>query len=408
MPGLAASRPTDNELLSAIAQQAPNTRTISEVVPSRDGQRLAIITTSRAPAERLAHTNLWVSREDGTELQPIEVADDAGSGTEYISVRTAGWSPDSRALAYDYANSSFKYGRHASLVWFGNGAKADVQDLGALTRSAAFTADGHYFTFTQSTSIVGPGATRDGAVDLASRGVLLPARTVTPEVAGAPPQPVTYAAECARAQEPDWTPSTTSGSWMEQALSVPDPGCRFGANANDRGPMPSPAPESTPAPSPTPTPTPKPDTAGASDAPANITRPAEGTGLVPISDRTTPLGPTLRLRSSAKGLTRAMRRGLRIQLDVAGATSLKAYVLVARPSNENLFSFADGSTTYTIGRLSLDRPPSQRQTIAIPFTKDARKVLPRFLKITVTVRLVATDAAGHRTVVERQVALTDF
>ncbi len=278
-----------------------------------------------------------------------------------------------------------------------------VQPLPLASSAGTFTQDGRYYTFTAPARFSDPAfGVRDGAVDLASRSVFTGARTVyaaAPD--GSAPAEPTYAPECSRATEPDWTPASPGGSWMEQALSSPDPGCRFGANAGDPG-----APSVTP--TPTPTPSTKPDVAGASDAPASITQPAQGTGLVPISDRIPQLGPTVRFRSSAKGLTRALRRGLRVQLDVAGATSLKAYVLVARPSNEDLFAFDGGSTTYTIGRLSIDRPPSQTQTIAIPFTRASRAPLSRFLKITVTVRVVATDGAGNRTVVERQLALTDF
>lgn len=415
-PSLAAARATDDELLTAIAQQAPNTRTISRVVPSHGGDRLAVITASRAPGEQVSHTNLWVTNDEATGLAAVDVVDTAGSGTEYISVGGVSWSADDRALAYNAANSSYKYGQHASLVWFGPGGSFEIQQLGSLTAGGTFTADGRYFTFTQALGLSGPTGARDGAVDLASRAVLLPARTTYPSIAGQPQRPDEYAAECARAQESDWVPAATAGSWMERALSSPDPGCRFGANASEPlptatpSPTPSPAPTASPTPTPTPSPTPapaNPDIPGASDAPASITRPAQGTGLVPIAERT-PLGPTVRFRSSAKGLTRAMRRGLRIKLDVAGAASLKAYVIVARPSNEGLFALDGGSSTFTIGRLSVRRPPSQTQTIAIPFTKDSRAALGRFLKITVTVRLVATDTAGNRTVVERQVALTDF
>lgn len=415
VPSLAQARATDDALLAAIAQQAPNTRSIAAVTPSHDGDRLAVVTSSRAPGEQLSHTNLWVTNEDATGVRAIEVVDTAGSGTEYISVGRAAWSADDRVLAYNFGNSAQKYALHASLVWFAADGSFELQGLGSLSTGGAFTADGRYFTFSQALGISGPTGTRDGAVDLASRAVLSGARTTYATLPGQPERPAEYAAECARAQEPGWTPAATTGSWMERALSSPDPGCRFGANADDPAatptpepsPSPAPTPSATPEPSPEPTPSPAPDTAGASDAPATITRPAPGTGLVPIAERT-PLGPTVRFRSSAKGLTRAMQRGLRIKLDVAGATSLKAYVLVARPSSEGLFAFDGGSTTFTIGRLSVQRPPSQTQTIAVPFTRDARKVLPRFLKITVTVRLVATDSAGNRTIVERQVALTDF
>ena len=218
----------------------------------------------------------------------------------------------------------------------------------------------------------------------------------------------------------DWLTShkIPLGRWIEQALSSPDPGCRFGANANDPGKVDSgdevdPTPTASPSPSPTPTPapvaSPTPTPSAANDAPASITQTAQGTGLVPIAERGKPLGPTVRFRSSAKGLTQALRRGLRVKLDLIGAKTLKAYLIVSRPADEELFSVGGaGTKDYTVGRFSVKHPPSQTQTIAVPFTTEARAVMPRFLKITVTVRLVADDRAGNRTIVERQVALTDF
>lgn len=408
-PAASQARASDETLLAAIRAQAPNTLELTTVLPSPDGERLAIETRSRDPRESYAHDNLWIVSADAARLTPVQVADELGSGTEYIGVHSVGWSTTGRALTYVYANSSARFSRGASIVWIADDGSIERQGLGALSDAPRFTADGRYLVFTKDLGLDFSAGVSDNAVDLATRAVFT-ARTTWRAFAGQPTPAPVYALACKRAQEPDWVPAVRA-SWLEGALSSPDPGCRFGANANDPGPAPSPSPTPAASPSPTPGPSPAPavDPSKAEDAPASITRPAQGTGLVPISDRPgTPLGPTVRLRSSAKGLTRALVRGLRIKLDLAGATSLKAYVMVARPAGENLFAFGEGSTSYTIGRLSLVRPPSQTQTIAIPFTREARSALTRFLKITVTVRLVATDAAGNRTVVERQIALTDF
>jgi hypothetical protein len=405
-PAGAADRVSDAQLLASIKAQARHTTELTRVLASHDGAHLAILTRSYAAGEPDSHDELWLADADGSQLTPVEVAFEPSSASAYSSIGTVLWSANDTVLAYQYSNTAVKSARHVELLWFAADRSFDRQNVGDFTETPSFTRDGRYLTFRKPLGFSPPSGTAHGAVDLASRAVLARARVDYPVIAGVPPQRTEFAPECARSQEADWEPALATGPWLEQALSSPDPGCRFGANVNDPVATPTPSPTVTPAPSPTPTPTP--DPAKADDAPANITRPAPGTGLVPIAERPQVLGPTVRVRSSAKGLSRAMRRGLRVKLDLAGATTLKAYLIVARPSNEGLFSFGPGSTTFTIGRLSLKNPPSQTQTIAIPFTKDAREVLPRFLKITVTVRLVATDRAGNRTVVERQVALTDF
>ena len=411
----AQAAPSDAVLLAAIKAQSPSAVSVSEVTPSPDASHLAVTVVARDPlAANQANDELWLTHADGAH--PVPIARPSGSGVGWTSYPTPAWSGDGKLLAY----TDFFLGGHDNYVVRVVGIDGDAItpafSVKHLSESPRFTPDGRYLTFGWSSVITQVNG--DGAVDLAS-GALLVARQSQPHPSPTSPQPVwSYAPECARAQEADWHAATGGSGWMTAALSSPDPGCRFGANVNDPGPVATPTPTATPAPSPSPaatpaptpaaTPAPTPNVAGASDAPESITKPAAGTGLVPISDHTKPLGPTLRIRSSAKGLSQALAKGLRVKLDVAGARSLKAYVIVARPSDEQLFAVPGGSMNYTIGRLSVTNPASQTQTISIPLTKDAREALPRFLKITVTLRLIATDSAGNRTVVERQVPLTDF
>ncbi|MBO9531458.1 MAG: hypothetical protein J7513_00585 [Solirubrobacteraceae bacterium] len=381
-----AAQPTDDALLAAIQLEAPATIAVAQVLPSAGDAHLAIRTRAQAADDSQSHDELWLAAGDGSDLEPVSRS--AGSGAQYVSVASVGWSTDGRHLAFGYLNPAVKSATAAHVVDVdGIDAPRDLT-LGAETTAPQFTADGRYVTFLQET----PRTRSSGALDLASGGILFPARVDDVAIDGTVTGGPWLAPECARAAQPDWVPAVSTGRWLEQALASPDPGCRFGANAAD--------PASTPKTATT-------NVQGASDAPATITR-TVGSDLVTIADRTKPLGPTVRIRSSAKGLTRAIRRGLRIQLDLAGAKTVKAYVIAERPTDEDLLTPSRGTTFITLGRATFRELPSQTQTLAIPLTRDAKRGLPRFLKITVTVRIVAIDKAGNRTTVERNVALTDF
>lgn len=408
LPASAAARASDEQLLTAIQAQAPATTGVVSVSESPNGEHLGIRTRALPSDGAFSHVELWVASADGSALTGLSVFP-YGGAADYNFVDSLVWSRDSARLLYEQGNSASHYSQQAHLVTFADDGVTD-RPIPNLSQNAIFTADGRYAIY-EIAPQSSYGSYSDAALDIAT-GEVFTARTFLPTRGPDYPATWIYAPECKRATDPDWQPAQAGGRWMEQALSSPDPGCRFGANANDPGApepteTPTPSPEPTPAPTPEPTPTPAP-TPTVSDAPASITKPASGTGLVPISERGKPLGPTLRIRSSAKGLSQALRRGLRVKLDVAGAKVLKAYLIVSRPSDEDLFAAGGGSKSYTVGRLSIKNPPSQTQTIAVPFTDEARDVLPRFLKITVTVRLVADDSAGNRTVVERAIPMTDF
>ncbi|MEH3054737.1 MAG: hypothetical protein PGN13_12155 [Patulibacter minatonensis] len=420
IPSLAVARPSDADLLRAIQAKAPSTKSVGAVSASPDGTRLAILTFATPSPRAQQHDDLWLANEDGSGLVGLQVTDGEPGLGEFQRIGGVRWSDDGQRFVYATSNQNSRPSLEAHIVGFTpEGAVLD-NGLGAFTSTPRFTSDGRYVTFGWL-STAGPHGV--GAVDLASGTKLSSARGWWPTGTGE--WTTAYSRECARAAESDWgTPPAEPAAedpqdWLDRALTTsPDPGCRFGANGDEPGPTPRPTPtpdagpDPTPAPSATPTATPTPATkvdpaAAQDDAPA-MTQPAKGTGLVPINERTAALGPSVRIRSTAKGLSRTVSRGLRVNLDVAGARSLKAYVIVTRPENETLFAFRGASRSITVGRLSVSSPPSQAQTISIPILRTARAPLSRFLKITVTVRIVAEDRAGNRTTVERQVPLTDF
>lgn len=380
-----AAAPSDAELLAAIRAEAPGTSSVAQVSVAAGGAHVAVRTRAQGADEASAHDELWLASGDGTTVEPLSRS--AGSGASYVSIGSVAWSADGGSLTYGYLNPAVKGATAAHVVSVGAAGPARDVSLGSETFAPEFSADGRYVTFLQNAS---PRTRSSGALDLASGAILLPARVDVIDGSGESPW---LAPECARAAEQGWVPAQSTGRWLEQALAAPDPGCRWGANAADPAP-------STSAPT-------TPDVLGASDAPPSITR-AVGDHLVTIAERARPVGPTIRIRSSAKGLTRAIRRGLRIRLDLAGARTVKAYVIAERPRDEGLLTPSAGTGFTTLGRAAFRDLPSQTQTLAIPFTRAAKRGLPRFLKITVTVRIVATDKAGNRTTVERDIALTDF
>ncbi|MFT4036496.1 MAG: hypothetical protein QM679_13060 [Patulibacter sp.] len=400
LPAAAGAAPlSDADLLAAIQQQAPDTTAITDVVAGPGVGRLAIRTRAAADGDPTAHDELWSADADGTQLTPLRRS--TGSAAAFTTIGPVRWSEDGVFLAYVSANSAAKISSAAHVVTFNADGSPTDRSLGNLSDAPQFTADGRYVTFVRQDSALQQAT---GAYDLASGALLSPARIdyVAPD--GTTTAPSWYAPECARAAEAGWVSSLSGGRWMERALASPDPGCRFGANVNDPG---APAPETVNADDPV---VPAPDTGNADDAPSSITTQVAGTDLVTIAERSVATaGPSVTIGSSAKGLSRAIRRGLRVQVSVAGAQRLQAYVIAQRPAGEGLLAAATSTrTTFTLGRLTVRRPASRTHTLAIPLTRAARAALPHFAKLTVTVRIVATDSAGRRAVAERQVALSDL
>ena len=183
------------------------------------------------------------------------------------------------------------------------------------------------------------------------------------------------------------------------------------------GPMPTPGPAPTPAPMPSPAPAPSPTPTSAGippDAPAPATAPTAtaivlpAPSLVPIAERIVALtpGPSLRLVSAGKHLYAARMKSMNVTADVAGAASLKGWVVLPKAAVK---AAGEGKATrdLTLARISIRQPPSGRVILKFKFDGPAQEALLRFYKVTVHVRLAATDAKGNVTTVEQSVALSD-
>lgn len=181
-------------------------------------------------------------------------------------------------------------------------------------------------------------------------------------------------------------------------------------------------PATTPADQPGP-----PDVVHASDAPLGTLtpNPAPGTNLIAIGERVmlpkatpaqapTPapaaaLGPSLTFRSASRDLEVARERGLRLKVAVAGANRLKVYALISRAAAERTTDGTgledESGATVTLARTSVSRPASGTIVATLRFGPSAQETLMQFARVRITVRLVATDARGHRTVVDRPLDL---
>lgn len=129
-----------------------------------------------------------------------------------------------------------------------------------------------------------------------------------------------------------------------------------------------------------------------------------GPEQTPTGGRTGALGPSLRFVSSGHRLYAARMKSLNAKVDVAGAATLKAWVILPKSAAKA----ADAARhDVTLARLSQRQPPSGRVTLKFRFDGPAQETLLRFYKVTVTVRLAATDAAGHVRTVDQAVSLAD-
>ena len=97
---------------------------------------------------------------------------------------------------------------------------------------------------------------------------------------------------------------------------------------------------------------------------------------------------------------------LNLKVDVAGATSLKVWVILPKAAVKAAETDAPAQEL-TLARRSVKQPPSDRVLLKLRFDGPAQEALLRFFKVTVRVRLVATDAVGHVTTVDEAIALSD-
>lgn len=353
----------------------------SSAVWSRGAGGIAFVAddTAAAPAPQL-----WEIDADGTDLRQLTSLQ-SGSWAPWFG--DLAWAPNDAWIAYTVTDVY----RHAAPEPFVARAHQPVHS-GAVTGDlGGFTHDSRFLSFRLDDRYAYRGSIVATALGSGTFETL-----ASIKYDGSYRATTTWGPRCDWRLLGGWSAPATSHGELDDWLTTG--GCRLDV---DPPALPSSTTPQAASPATTAQGAGRPDTAHASDAPPGTTtpNPAPGTNLVAINARTgLPIaqGPSLRFRSAAKSLDTALDRGLRVKFDVAGATSVKAYAIA--PGTE-------GDDDTTLARTSIARPASGTIVGTLRFSGAARRTLSPAAKVRLTVRLVASDAKGHRTVVERAVDL---
>ena len=123
---------------------------------------------------------------------------------------------------------------------------------------------------------------------------------------------------------------------------------------------------------------------------------------VPAFDRT---APELTLAVPARAALRsALARGLRVPAACSERCSLRVALTLDRRTAKRL-RLARGSATVRVASGSAALSGAGSRAVTLRFTNTAKRALSRVRRVTVTVRVTATDAAGNRRVRSRSVTL---
>jgi hypothetical protein len=341
-------------------------------------------------AEDWVDYDFYVMRADGSQLTRLTTITATINGY-HLRVSDPRWWPGGQTISWNYTELT----RHdtgriqtATVATDGPIDTWDRASLGWAVTKSQYTPDGRFLAWSQETWSF-PFST-DFVVDLAT-GDQYRVRSSQPSSNGGDAT-WTWAEQCDRAALP--AKGAGNGGFDETlaAISGPSPACRFGAQPHfANGPAASFITPAEPAAEPAPT--------------ANAATPA---ALVPTSERLpTPVRPTITVRATSSRLSLARKRGFNVKYDVAGTTSVKTWVVLSSALSEyELDVQAKAGDTVTLARASQKITSDGRVSQRLAFDAKAQAALLKFYRVTVTLRMTATDTAGRRTTVEQPVTLS--
>ena len=159
----------------------------------------------------------------------------------------------------------------------------------------------------------------------------------------------------------------------------------------------------------TPTTTPEDAPSTPVEAPTAERTPAQAApSQTPLAGWSDALPPTIGLAAVRTDLEDARRKGLRVTYRVTEPVTLRADVLIYGEVVDRelrMCALPAAGPGESLAKLTVFRTPTGTNVVRVPFNVPSRRTLRKFLKITVRVRLIATDASGNATTVIKTAAL---
>lgn len=141
-----------------------------------------------------------------------------------------------------------------------------------------------------------------------------------------------------------------------------------------------------------------------------VSTPVPVAAPVPVETPDT-LPPAITVVQVRHRLTPARRHGLRVTYSVTEAVLLRADLLLATETTDRALRMAalpGAGPGDSLAKATIARTPTGEHVVRVMFNAPARRALRPFLKVTLILRLIASDAAGNETVTLRPVTLKDF
>lgn len=127
-----------------------------------------------------------------------------------------------------------------------------------------------------------------------------------------------------------------------------------------------------------------------------------------LAEWTDALPPTIGIAAVRTDLEEARRHGLRVTYHVTEAVTLRADVLIYGEIADRelrMCALPAAGPGESLAKLTVTRTQVGTRVVRVPFNVPSRRTLKKFLKITVRVRLIATDVSGNATTVYKTVSL---
>lgn len=137
------------------------------------------------------------------------------------------------------------------------------------------------------------------------------------------------------------------------------------------------------------------------------TEPA-GPPQTPLLARTDGVPPALALTAVRRDLEDARRHGLRVTYRVSEPVTLRTDVLIygeVADRELRMCALPAAGPGDSLAKSTVLHTPVGASVVRVPFNVPSRRTLKKFYKLTVKVRLIATDRSGAETTVTKTIAL---